>query len=144
MTANREFSYQIKKPVVYIASPYTKGDPAINTRFQCEMFDAILNSGLCWPVAPLWSHFQHTLFPRKYTDWVEYDLAMIAKYDACVRLSATYSDDSLDYHEGTSSGADNEVKEFLKQGKPVFFTLVDLYRWASRQVEVATTQTSSH
>jgi hypothetical protein len=62
---------------------------------------------------------------------------MIAKYDACVRLSATYSDDSLDYHEGTSSGADNEVKEFLKQGKPVFFTLADLYRWASRQVEVA-------
>jgi hypothetical protein len=134
MTANREVSYQIKKPVVYIASPYTKGDPAINVRFQCEVFDRLLSSGLCWPVAPLWSHFQHTVFPRNYKDWIEYDLAMIAKYDACVRLTSEF--DPMNYFVHDSDGADGEVREFLLQGKPVFYTIKDLLGWAQRQVDL--------
>src|SRR5438477_12764451 len=78
------------RPVVYIASPYSKGDPAINTHFQCQMFDRLMNDGVVWPVAPLWSHFQHTMFPRTYKDWVAYDLAMIPRYDACLRLNVEY------------------------------------------------------
>jgi hypothetical protein len=134
MTATREFEFATKRPVVYIASPYTKGDPAINVRFQCKIFDDLLSSGLCWPVAPLWSHFQHTVFPRNYKDWIEYDLALIAKYDACVRLTSEF--EPMNYFVHDSRGADGEVKEFLKQGKPVFYTLTDLYRWAQRQVDL--------
>ena len=63
----------MKKPIVYIASPYTKGDVAVNTYFQCEVFDKILSDGRSLPVAPLWSHFQHTVFPRPYEDWIRYD-----------------------------------------------------------------------
>lgn len=134
MTISREFEFATKRPVVYIASPYTKGDPAINVRFQCEVFDRLLSSGLCWPVAPLWSHFQHTVSPRNYKDWIEYDLAMIAKYDACVRLTSEFG--PMNYFVHDSSGADGEVKEFLLQGKPVFYTIKDLLDWARRQVDL--------
>jgi hypothetical protein len=116
------------KPVIYIASPYTKGDPAINTHFQCQVFDRLLTDGLVWPVAPLWSHFQHALFPRRYQDWVAYDFAMIQRYDACLRLNSEYPE--LGYSESTSSGADREVAEFQRLGKPVFYSIEELYNWA--------------
>lgn len=76
----------VEKPIVYIASPYSSGDPAINTHFQCKVFDEILRDGRAWPVAPLWSHYQHTLFPRPYSDWIAYDQALLKLYDACLRL----------------------------------------------------------
>lgn len=114
------------KPFVYIASPYTKGDPCINARFQCEVFDRLLGEGLVLPYAPLISHFQHTMFPRPYTDWVQYDLAIIPRFDACLRLDARGPNG---YHESRSSGADGEVKLFTELGKPVFYSVADLYVW---------------
>ena len=90
------------RPVVYIASPYSKGDPAINTHFQCQVFDQMLNDGVVWPVAPLWSHFQHTMYPRQYQDWVAYDAAMIPRYDACVRLNAEHPE--LKYSQAIHPG----------------------------------------
>ena len=119
------------KPIVYIASPYSKGDPAINTHFQCQVFDQLMNDGVVWPVAPLWSHFQHTMFPRKYEDWVAYDRAMIPRYDACLRLNS--EDPKLNYTETKSSGADNEVAEFQRLAKPVFYSIADLYAWAKNR-----------
>jgi hypothetical protein len=116
------------RPVVYIASPYSKGDPAINTHFQCEVWDKLMNDGVVWPVAPLWSHFQHTLYPRKYQDWIAYDMAMIPRYDACLRINPDYPE--LKYATTQSSGADNEAAEFKRLGKPVFYSIEDLYAWA--------------
>jgi hypothetical protein len=116
------------RPVVYIASPYSKGDPAINTHFQCEIWNRLVDDGVVWPVAPLWSHFQHTLYPRKYEDWVAYDMALIPRYDACLRLKAEYS--RMEYTEERSTGADNEVAEFKRLGKPVFYSIEELYVWA--------------
>ena len=115
------------KPIVYIASPYTKGDPAINTHFQCSIFNELMDDGLVWPVAPLWSHFQHTIMPRPYKDWVGYDLAMITRYDACLRLDASIQ--SLNYNIHESSGADGEVAAFLAMDKPVFYDKISLYEW---------------
>lgn len=117
----------MSRPVVYIASPYTKGDPAINTYFQCEVFDQLMNDGLVWPVAPLWSHFQHTVKPRPYQDWTAYDLALIPRYDACLRLSAVHQ--RMEYIQTESSGADKEVATFLSLGKPVFMSIESLYVW---------------
>lgn len=119
------------KPVVYIASPYTKGDPAINTHFQCKVFDQMMTDGVVWPVVPLWTHFQHLVFPRKYQDWIDYDLAMLERYDACVRLTAELSD--LGYSVVESSGADGEVAAFLQMSKPIFYSLEDCYAWAKLQ-----------
>jgi hypothetical protein len=115
------------KPVVYIASPYTKGDVAMNTHFQCKVFHHMLDDGKAWPVAPLWSHFQHTVFPRPYKDWVEYDQALLHLYDACLRLTAKL--ESTQYEQHASSGADGEVATFQKLGKPVFYSLEELYKW---------------
>ena len=117
----------MKKPIIYIASPYSKGDQAINTHFQCKIFNRLMDDGKVWPVAPLWSHFQHTLFPRSYSDWIEYDKALLHLYDACLRLNAEIND--LNYSESDSSGADSEVDYFKSVGKPVFSSIDSLYKW---------------
>jgi hypothetical protein len=117
----------MRKPIVYIASPYTKGDPAMNTHFQCRIFDRMMSEGKAWPLAPLWAHFQHTLFPRPYEDWVAYDMALLPTCDACVRLAATV--EHLGYTENESRGADAEVRYFVDNGKPVFHSLEELYAW---------------
>lgn len=124
--------------LVYIASPYTKGDPCANARFQCEMFDKLLNDGRVLPYIPLWSHFQHTMFPRPYTDWINYDLEFIreANFVACLRLNATCESmrmpDGSPYLITQSSGADGEEKLFRELGKPVFYTVEALYEWLDR------------
>jgi hypothetical protein len=119
----------MSKPIVYIASPYTKGDVAINTHFQCRVFDTLLTDGRVLPVAPLWSHFQHVLFPRPYKDWIEYDQAMLHLYDCCLRLPATNSELNYAMHEST--GADAEVEVFRRMQKPVFTSIEDLLAWAA-------------
>jgi hypothetical protein len=115
------------KPIVYIASPYTQGDVAINTHFQCEVFNRLMDDGRVWPVAPLWAHFQHTIFPRPYQDWVDYDNAFLKFYDACLRVNPNYPD--WNYKERRSRGADNEVKYFKAAGKHVFTSIEKLYAW---------------
>lgn len=117
------------KPTVFIASPYTQGDPAINTHFQCQVFDQLLSEGRVLPVAPLWTHFQHLLFPRPYQDWIAYDQAMLRLYDCCLRLNVECS--AVGYSESKSSGADAEVETFRSLGKPVFFSIVSLYEWVA-------------
>lgn len=116
------------KPLVYLASPYTNGDAGINTRFQCETWDKMMNDGIVLPYAPLWSHFQHTMFPRKYDDWMDYDLEIINRCDALIRLEADYQ--PLSYHVKDSKGADKEVSYATAHGKPVFYKIEDLYKWA--------------
>ena len=115
------------KPIIYIASPYTKGDPAINARFQCLVFDELMADGIVWPYAPLWSHFQHSIFPRHYQEWIDYDLALLPRFDACLRLNAHFT--PLNYTQSQSSGADGEEKLFRELGKPVFYNKTDLYLW---------------
>lgn len=123
----------MSKPVAYIASPYSKGDVAINVRFQCKIFDQLLTDGRVLPVAPLWSHFQHLLFPRPYEDWIEYDQAMLPRYDCCLRLTVEWVGPS--YRASDSTGADAEVAAFRRLGKPVFTSIEDLYRWAESFVD---------
>jgi hypothetical protein len=117
----------LKKPIVYIASPYTKGDPAVNAHFQCRIFNQLMDDGKVWPVAPLWTHFQHTVFPRPYQDWIDYDKAMLPLYDACLRLTADVP--HIGYSQSASSGADGEVAYYKGVGKPVFYSIPDLYSW---------------
>jgi hypothetical protein len=86
-----------------------------------------LGDGKVLPVAPLWSHFQHVLFPRPYHDWINYDQEMLRLYNCCLRLNAEVP--SVGYCESDSMGADAEVQTFLKMGKPVFYSINDLYSW---------------
>lgn len=99
----------------------------MNAHFQCRMFDKLLTDGKVWPIAPLWSHFQHTLFPRSYEDWIAYDQALLPLYDACLRLTAEHP--ALEYRQHESAGADSEVQAFKRMDKPVFESIEALYAW---------------
>ncbi len=119
------------KPFVYVASPYTKGDPCVNANFQARIFDQMLNDGIVIPYIPLWSHFQHSVAPRPYKDWIEYDNCIMPRVDALVRLNAEFRwPDGTLYYEDKSSGADNEVILAKSLDKPTFTSIEDLYAWA--------------
>ena len=119
------------KPIVYVASPYTKGDACINTRCQMKMFDELMDDGVVLPYIPLLSHFQHTAFPRHYQDWIDYDLRIIDVMDACLRIDAEYK--PMNYYISESSGADGEEDRFRKQDKPIFYNKEDLYKWVKNK-----------
>lgn len=125
----------VSRPWVYIASPYTQGDQATNTRFQMRIWDALFDVGVI-PIAPLWSHFQHLHNPRPYREWVEYDNAIIERCDACLRLTAT--DETTGYNQHASAGADAEVRLFESLGKPVFTDFRGLMAWLDQLAECGT------
>lgn len=94
------------------------------------VFDQLLSEGKVLPVAPLWTHFQHLLFPRSYEDWISYDQAMLRLYDCCLRLPASLPENG--YLQNDSTGADAEVDSFKRMGKPVFYSIEDLYAWVDK------------
>jgi hypothetical protein len=100
---------------VYIASPYTLGDVAVNVKRQLDVADDLMTLGYA-PFAPLYSHFQHMAHPRPYTDWIKIDLVWVKACDCVLRL------------EGESKGADGEVQYALDLGLPVFYTIEDLQK----------------
>lgn len=105
----------------------------MNANFQCRIFDRLLREKSVLPVAPLWTHFQHVVCPRPYKDWIDYDQEMLKLYDCCLRLSADIPE--LGYHQHESAGADAEVAAFVQLGKPVFFSIEELYKWVASQKE---------
>lgn len=121
------------KPFIYVASPYTKGNQAINTYFQCKVFDRLMSDGIVVPFTPLWSHFQHTIIPQPYEVWMEYDHYLIDNlpFDACLRLNAEYEDW---YYEDESKGADAEEARFRGKGTPIFYSVEELYEWVNNKV----------
>jgi len=99
---------------VYIASPYTIGDIAVNVRKQIDCANDLITLGFI-PFAPLMSHFHHIIHPRSYEEWIEIDLEWIKVCDCLLRL------------DGESKGADCEVryaKEICKI--PVFYSIEEI------------------
>lgn len=116
------------KPLVYIASPYSKGDQLRNAEFQFKIMHKMMDDGIVVPFPPLFSHYAHIYRNRAYMDWVEYDNDLINRrmFDCCIRLDAIDGDYVI--HE--SSGADAEVRLFQYLGIPVFNSIESLYQWA--------------
>lgn len=98
---------------VYIASPYTLGDVAVNVKAQLDCVDELMNLGFA-PFAPLYSHFQHMAHPRPYQDWIKIDLEWVNVCDCVLRLP------------GESTGADGEVRFAEELNKPVFYNIDEL------------------
>jgi hypothetical protein len=98
---------------VYIASPYSIGDPSVNVRRQIDAAEELINAGF-YPYLPLLSHFQHEVHPHDYETWVRLDDAWIPACDALLRLP------------GESKGADREVALALKLGIPVYYSIGEL------------------
>jgi hypothetical protein len=99
---------------VYLASPYTIGDTALNVKRQIDMANELIKAGLA-PFVPLYSHFQHMAHPRPYQDWINIDLAFVDVCDCLLRFG------------GESKGADGEVYGALDKGIPVFYNTTDLF-----------------
>ena len=100
---------------VYIASPYTLGDVAVNVKIQMDAADILMNEGFA-PFVPLYSHFQHMAHPRPYRDWIILDLEWVKTCDCLLRLP------------GKSSGADGEVRYAKELEKPVFYSIDELIK----------------
>ena len=106
----------IKKTIkVYVASPYTLGDVAVNVKAQMEVANKLMDLGFA-PFVPLYSHFQHMAFPRPYEDWIKIDKTWVLSCDALYRFG------------GESKGADGEVELAKSNNIPVFFDLGSLIK----------------
>lgn len=92
---------------VFISSPYTIGDVALNVRAQIDAANELMNLGHI-PFLPLLSHFQHMIHPRPYQEWLNNDLEWLAMCDCVLRLP------------GDSKGADIECETAKKLGKPIY------------------------
>lgn len=98
---------------VYIASPYTLGDVAVNVKTQIEMANYLIGKGFN-PYTPLLCHFNHMFQPREYNTWTALMLDWLIACDVVLRL------------EGESKGADEEVKVAVQMGILVFYSVADL------------------
>ena len=107
---------------VYIASPYTKGDPQENTNISFDCALDLIELGFA-PYAPLYSHYLHIRRPQDYHVWTALDLIWVLKCDALLRLP------------GESSGADAEVKFAEENHIPVFYSVDDLVKWKAQKAE---------
>lgn len=85
------------RPVLYIAGPYTAGDTASNVAEAVRLADWLMDSELAWPLVPHLTHLWHLIAPRRYSDWIALDQALLERCDGLIRLP------------GVSTGADGET-----------------------------------
>lgn len=111
------------RPIVYISSPYTKGDVEKNVRFQHQVFYELFSTEKFIPIAPLLSHYQHAVFPMTYEQWIDYDLQILAMCDCVLRLDAVGDDG---YFQSESQGAHIEVRTARLGGIPVYYSIQEL------------------
>jgi hypothetical protein len=107
-----------KKIKVYIASPYTKGDVAVNVRKSMDAFYTLSKKGFV-PFSPIaMSHFIHMIYPLKYDYWLEeWDYEWVVSCDCLLRL------------EGESYGADEEIKKANEYNIPIFYSIERLLEY---------------
>ena len=92
---------------VYIAGPYTKGDPVVNTRRAISAGEAVQARGHT-PFIPHLTLFWHLVYEHEAQFWYDYDLEWLAVCNALIRLP------------GDSLGADKEVDRAKELGIPVY------------------------
>jgi hypothetical protein len=96
----------IDQPLVYLAGPFTYPDPMANTRKMTRVADAILRLHVT-PIIPHLTLLWHLIRPRPQQFWLEYDLQLLARADAVLRIP------------GKSEGADVEVAQAKQLKIPV-------------------------
>jgi len=83
--------------IIFIAGPYAKPDPVINTRNAILAAEEVLKRGHI-PYIPHLCHLWHLVSPHEEGFWSEYDLKFLPLCHAILRLP------------GESKGADKEVR----------------------------------
>ena len=98
----------MKKPLwIYVAGPYTKPDPCINTRNAVLVGLRLREMGFV-PIIPHLSHLMHLIEPRDYRFWTQWDFDWLERCDALLVLS------------GESPGARAEEELAERLGIPIF------------------------
>ena len=110
----------LAKPLIYLAGPYTLTDPVHNTHKIIKIASEIYDSGHAVPLIPHLSLLWHLVDPRPIDFWYEYDMHLLARCDALLRVP------------GKSSGADAEVDKAQELRILVFDKLSRLLYWAER------------
>jgi hypothetical protein len=105
----------MKKIVVFISSPYTIGDTAVNVKRQMDCANNLIEMGFI-PYVPLLDHFLHMNNPQPYEKWLEIDFEFLLKCDCVLRL------------EGVSKGADKETKFAREHGIPVYYSIGEIIK----------------
>lgn len=101
---------------IFISSPYTIGDTAVNVKRQIDIADELLSAGYA-PYVPLLSHFQHMIHPRVYQDWMDNNIVWLNICDCVLRL------------DGESKGADIECAEAEKLSIPIFYSVSQIKKY---------------
>jgi len=96
----------IDQPMIYLAGPFTYPDPMANTRKMTRVADAILRLHVT-PIVPHLTLLWHLLRPRPQQFWLEYDLQLLARCKAVLRIP------------GKSEGTDVEVAQARQMKIPV-------------------------
>ena len=100
---------------IYIAGPYSKSDPVINTSDAIRVGDYLAKRDFI-PFIPHLTLFWHLIKPHDVNFWYEYDNAWLRKCDCLLRIP------------GKSVGADKEVELAESLGIKVYYTVTDLLR----------------
>jgi len=98
---------------VYIASPYTQGDMAVNVGIQIKTASELIDLGFC-PYVPTLNHFIHMFSPKDYETWMSQDFEWVKKCDFVLRLG------------GYSPGADREIELAINNDIPVVYNIEQL------------------
>jgi hypothetical protein len=106
-----------RKPLVYVAGPYTNPDPILNTNRAIKAGMELWETGLCAILIPHLSLLAHMVEPRDLDYWYELDIDQLAHCDVLYRLP------------GTSTGADKEVAFAEAREIPVFHERDLLQGW---------------
>ena len=99
--------------LVYLATPYTKGDVAVNVHNAIKLAEQVVELGHT-PYVPVWTHFWHLISPHPWEYWMKIDEVIMLKCDCVLR------------GEGKSRGADLEVEKAQQRGIPVYFSFEEL------------------
>lgn len=105
---------------IYVAGPYSKGDPASNVHIAIQTANQLADLGFA-PYVPHFTHFWHIEFPRPYHFWLDLDNQFLPCCDAVLRIP------------GESSGADKEVELAKQQDMPVFYSIEELKAYYAKQ-----------
>lgn len=87
------------RPLLYVAGPYIRPDPVENTHRAIRVGEAIYDLTNWVPIVPHVTMLWHLVSPHEVDYWYEYDLHVLRRCQAVVRLP------------GASTGADREMDE---------------------------------
>lgn len=98
---------------IYVSGPYSSGDTAVHVANAVRAGMRLRELGHV-PIIPHLSHFAHLIESRPYQFWMDWDLELLKRCDAVLRLP------------GDSPGAEIEVRAAQRAGLPVYHSVEEV------------------